>query len=110
MRVLLGSYYNVYTAALNTTAKTLTISNVIGFDLTDISLQSIYSSTATAYLPIANNIASVTVATVAGLPVWTYTFKAIPGGIGNSDTLVILLEIPDSQAVYSVQSYIASKA
>jgi hypothetical protein len=109
MIVVLGGKYNLYSAVLSTSAKTLTISNVIGFDLEPFSLVSVYSTTHTAYLNLGANLLSCERTLVAGLPVFTYTFTAINDSIANGDTFVILLKIPDTLADYSVLCYSASK-
>lgn len=108
MRVQLGAPYNTYTAVLNIAAKTLTINNIIQFDLEPPSIDRVYSVTASSYLPVGFNIASVSFSYIDGVPVWVYTFKSIPIGIANSDTFVILLNIPDNNGLYSIESYIAS--
>lgn len=109
MRVILGGKSNLYAAALNVTAKTLTISNDIGFDIEAVTLQSMYDSTTSSYFTLGKNILTFTEAMVAGLPVWTITFSAVPAGAANTDTLIILLNVPDTQALYSLLSYSASK-
>lgn len=109
MQVILGGKYNLYSAALDTSAKTLTISNVIGFDLTLQSLASVYSTTHTANIATGGNIVSCVRTVVSGLPVFTYTFTDIDEDIENGDTLVILLNIPDTMANYSILSYIANE-
>lgn len=108
MVTILGGKYNLYSAVLSTSAKTLTISNIIGFDLEPTSLQSVYSTTATKYLTLGQNVASCVYTLVAGLPVWTYTFTEIDSGIANGDTFVIRLQIPDTMGLYSLLSYSAS--
>ncbi len=110
--VTAAGYYNLFTWAFDTTAKTLTFSNVIGFDPQPSSLISIWNSTHSAFMPqIAANVTSpVTIVYVAGLPTYVFTFTAIPAGWSNGDTLVIRLEIPDSVANYTVLAYIASKS
>lgn len=109
MVVQLGGKFNLYNAVLSTSAKTLTISNIQGFDLEVTSLQSVYSTTATKYLTLRQNVLSCVYSLVAGLPVWTYTFAAIDAGITNADVFVIQLQIPDAMGIYSILSYQASK-
>lgn len=109
MRVVLGGKFNLYSAVLSTSAKTLTISGVTSFDIEPATLQSVYSTTATTFLTLGKNILSCTSSLVAGLPVWVVTFNTIDEGIANGDTFVILLNIPDTIAVYSILAYSASK-
>ncbi len=107
MQVLVGGTSNLYSTALDTTAKTLTISNVTGFDLTDSSLSSIYDVTATVDIPCSRVTCALT--RVAGKPVWTFTFLSLPAGVANGDTLSIYLNIPQPYAQYSLQQYANSK-
>lgn len=109
MRVVLGGKYNLFSAVLDVTAKTLTISNVIGFDLSPTSLSSVYSTTQSKPFLLGRNVVSCTSSLVAGLPVWVYTFSAIPSGVINTDTLVILLDLPLDYLNYSIAAYQASK-
>lgn len=110
MQVPVGGAYNLYSTVLDTTAKTLTFSNLVGFDLEVAMIKSIYSSTHTVNFQLGYNIVSCVLTYVAGLQVWTVTFTTIPAGVANGDTLVILLDIPDVLMDYSVLTYIASKS
>jgi len=105
--VLAGNKNNIYTWALSTSAKTLTFSNITGFDLEMSSLQSVWSVTANKYLTLGVNVVSCAIVYAAGLPTYVYTFTAIDSGIANSDTLIIRLQIPDAYLDYSVLLYIA---
>lgn len=107
MKTLVGSSNNIYSAALNTTAKTLTFSNVTSFDMFKATLISVYDSTVALNFVLGYNIVSVTYSYVAGLPQWVYLFTTLPAGAANGDTLVIFINVPDSQAVYSVNLKIA---
>lgn len=107
-QVLLGGAHNLYTAVFSVSAKTLTISNVTGFDLTDSSLSYVYSVTASKQIP--SERVTCALSRVAGKPVWTFTFFDLPTGLADGDTLVIYLNVPDNAAIYSVEDYIASKA
>lgn len=108
MQILLGGTHNVYTTVLSVSAKTLTISGVTGFDLTDSSLSSVYSTTASLDIPCSR--VTCALSQVAGKPVWTFTFFSLPATVADGDTLVIYLNVPDAGALYSVEEYIASKA
>lgn len=105
MRVILGSPSNVYTAVFNSTAKTLAVSGVTGFDMTDTTLQTIWDVTASKFIPCNRTTVALTYS--AGLPVWTYTFFDLPSGVDSSDTLVIQIEIPDTCAIYSILQTLA---
>jgi len=105
--VLAGNKNNIYTWALSTSAKTLTFSNITGFDLEVSSLQSVWSTNAGKFLTLGVNVVSCTLSYVAGLPVYTYLFGSIDSGIANGDTLIIRLQIPDAYLDYSALLYIA---
>lgn len=109
MKILAGNKYNLLTWALSTTAKTLTVSNAIGFDFEVTSLDSIYDTTTSSYIPVGKNVLSCAFSYVSGLPTWVFTFATIPAGVANADILVILLEIPQPMAVYTLNAYQASK-
>lgn len=106
-QVLLGGKHNIYTAVFSVSAKTLTISGVTGFDLTDSSLSYIYDVTASKQIPSQRVTCALT--RVAGNPVWVFTFFSLPSGVADSDTLTIYINVPDNAAIYSVEDYIASK-
>lgn len=108
MRTVLGGKYNLYSAALDTTAKTLTFSNIIGFDL-ETSMLTVWNTTRSASLPFGVYASPTVLTYVAGLPVWTITFTQLPAGWANGDTLVILIDIPDALMGFSVACYQASK-
>jgi len=109
MIVPVGGKYNLYSTALDTVAKTLTFSNIIGFDLQTPMIKSIWSTTHSVAFTLGINVSQSVLTYVAGLPVWTITFTTIPAGVANGDTLVILLDIPDALMNYSVLCYSASK-
>lgn len=108
MKVPIGGHYNLYSAALDTTAKTLTFSNIIGFDL-ETPMVTVWNTTRSAYLPFGVYASPTVLTYVVGLPVWTITFSQLPAGWANGDTLVILIDIPDVLMNYSVLCYSASK-
>lgn len=104
----LGAPNNVYTAVFNAGALTLTISGVLGFDLTTNMLNSVWDATVSQFFNCKR--VTCTYAYVVGVPVWTYTFFSLPVGVGSGDTLVITLDIPDQLVDYVVDQYIASLA
>ena len=109
MIVPLGGKYNLYSAALDTVAGTLTFSNIIGFDLETPMIKSIWSTTHSIGFQLGYNASQSVLTYVAGLPVWVITFTTIPAGVANGDALVILIDIPDALMNYSVLCYSASK-
>lgn len=108
MRIVAGGKFNLLSWVLDTTAKTLVISNAVGFDIEAASIQSIWSTTASVAQPVGKNVVSNVLTYVAGLPVWTLTFTTMGAGIANGDTLIILLDVPDNEALYSILAYQAS--
>jgi hypothetical protein len=107
MKVIVGGYNNVFTAVFDESEKTLAISGVSGFDLTEDSLDNIWDTTASKEIPCKRVTMALTF--VAGLPVYTYTFFSLPSGLADSDTLVITLNIPDAYATVPCLLYTASK-
>lgn len=107
--VIVGGKYNLYAATLSTSAKTLTFTNVIGFDLEPASIQEVWDTTQSVNFTLGLNIISCALTYVTGLPVWIYLFTSLPAGVANGDTLVIRLQIPDTYLLYSIASYQASK-
>lgn len=97
--------YNQWTYALDTVAKTLTIVVDVDFDIYPAGISSIYDITASKYIPVNG---SVTHSSATGSPVWTLTFVTLPTGIVNSDTLVILLAVPDFVGTYSIEQYLSA--
>lgn len=108
MRAVLGAPFNLYTAVFDSTEKTLTISGVQGFDLTDSMLDSIYDSTITTFFDTKR--VTLTWSYVSGRPVYVYTFFSIPETAASGDTLVITLDIPDVYANTAILQYQASLA
>jgi len=107
MKVILGSY-NLYTKTVDATAKTLVIGGVTGFDLTENSLDAIWDTTTSAFIP-CKGVVTLVMTYVLGLPVYTYTFSSLPAGTAASDTFVITLDIPEYQANYAISQFLASK-
>lgn len=108
-QVPVGGKYNVYTATLDVTAKTLVFANVIAWSMENATIKSIWSVTATKAIPLGINLTSCTLSYSAGLPIYTYLFVAMPAGVANGDTLNILIDVPDVLMDYSVLCYSASK-
>jgi len=105
MNILVGQKNNIYVAAFTASTKTLTISNVINFSLNKENLVSVYDLTTSAAFNFETTTFSY--AYVQGLPVYSWVFDQIPAGAANSDTLNIIISIPDIYANYSVLQYIA---
>lgn len=106
MHVLAGNKNNIFTWAFSASGKTLIISNCINFDLSVASLYSIYNSTRS--LPfIINSQTTCTKGTSGGLTTWTFTFSSVPAASADADVLIIVLDIPQSQAEYSLLLYMA---
>lgn len=103
-----GNSNNIYTYAFNAAAGTITISSVTAYPLDKASLQSVYDVTVGADIPLGPSL-SFSWSRVQDNPVyvWTLGLPQIPGGAANSDNLKIILQIPTSQADYSVLQKIA---
>lgn len=101
MRIVIGTGNDI-TVAFTASAKTLAFSGAYMIDIQPANLQ-IYNSTRSAFMwgggSAATMSGGVTTYT-AGLPVQTFTLSAIPASAANGDTLVILLEVPDSIATF----------
>lgn len=108
MKILIGTGNSV-TTAFNTTAKTLVFTGAYNFDIVPDGNFSVYSTTASKWIfgggpaeTVPGITASAEVQTyVAGLPVQTMTFSALPAGVANGDTLIIFCDAPDSVALYN---------
>lgn len=107
MHVILGGKYNLYSAVFSASAKTLVISNCVNFDLTAASMVSVYNTTHAGFF--GQNALTCVKSVVAGLPVFTFQFQTVPSSSADIDTLVIILDIPENQSVYSILAYSASK-
>lgn len=108
MQVLLGTPNNIYTSVFSVSAKTLTISGVTGFDLTDSSLSYIYDVTASKQIP--SQRVTCTLTRVAGKPVWVFLFESLPSGVADGDTLTIYLNVPDAYYLLPQLQYSGSVA
>lgn len=106
MNVLVGNSNNIYTSSFVASTKTLSISNVNNFPLDITSLVSVYDTTVNLPFNMLQNI-TFSYAYVNGNPVYSWVFPTIPVGAANADTLLVIIAIPVSQAVYSVDLKIA---
>lgn len=104
-----GNNNNIFIYAFNAAAGTITISSVTAFPLDKASLQSVYDVTVGADIPLGP-VLSFSWSRVQDNPVyvWTFGLPQIPSGASNGDTLKIILQIPTSQADYSVLQKISS--
>ncbi len=106
-RILQGNKNNIYTAALNVAAKTITFGSINEYDLSVQSIAKVYDVTAGVIIPSVIGMTCVNVV-VAGLPTWVITYPTLPGGLSNGDTLIILLNIPGYIYWYSALQQWAS--
>ncbi len=106
MQILIGNSNNIFTYAFDTTAKTVKISNVNNFPLDLGSLVSIYNNTRSLAFDMLQHI-EFSWEYVSGFPVYTWEFERLPAASANGDTLYIIIDIPVSQADYSVSLEIA---
>lgn len=91
-RILVGGT-NKLSTTLDTTAKTLKIAGCTAFDLTQSDLEYVWDSTTSSAFSM-NNVVSCVRTWVAGAPIFTYTFSALPAGVANGDTLLVYIQIP----------------
>lgn len=94
--IVVGSK-NILTSTFDTTAKTLKILGCTAFDLTAADLVYVWDTTTSSAIQstTVQNVVSCTRSWVAGAPVFTYLFSALPAGVANGDTLLIYLQIPE---------------
>lgn len=107
MKTLLGNKNNLYAVAFNASAKTLTFTNVIGWDMSSVSIVSIWDTTVSLPFVLGKNIVSVTYSYVVGLPVWVFTLGVVPAGSANGDALVTILNVPEVNAMYDLTLVVA---
>jgi len=105
-QILVGNSNNILTSTLDTTAKTLKINNCTAFDLTQSDLQSVWDTTTSSAFSMTE-VLSCVLTTVAGLPVFTYTFRTLPAGVANGDTLLVYLQVPQVMMDFLVLQKIA---
>jgi len=109
MRVLLGKS-NLATTSLDVVAKTLTISGLSGYDFDITGLATVYDTTTSTAATIQNNIVNVTNGIgVNGTQTTIFTFRSLPSGWANTDTLSVEIAVPIAYASYLLQQYQASK-
>jgi hypothetical protein len=107
MEILLNSANDIYTVTLDVTGKTLTISGCNNFPLDVSSLKEIYNTTHAGNigLPAANQFAWFR---SNGLPIFVWGLSSFPAGSDNGDTLNVMLDIPRTQSILSLQQKQAS--
>lgn len=104
--VKVGTNNNIYTAAFNAAAKTLTLSKIINFDMQIDNLISVYDVTVS--LPFVFTGMTFSKVMVGAYPTYVWTFLSVPAGSANTDTLDIMIQIPDNYLNYSVLQSIAT--
>lgn len=107
MEILLNSSNDIYGVTLDVTGKTLTISGVNNFPLDVSSLKEIYDVTHAGYIGLPNNNEFAWFR-ANGLPIFVFGVNNLPSGAAGSDTLNVLLEIPQNQSQLSLQQKQAS--
>jgi hypothetical protein len=94
MRLVLGSQNNG-SAAMNVASKTVTLSNLPGFDIDIQGINSIYNVTRSAFLYPSPNQMIVSTASVitesTGAETNVFTFNAMPAGWSNGDTIIVVI-------------------
>lgn len=107
--IIQAGYGNQIVCTFVAGSKTLAIAGLYNTDFDLSSIKSIYNTTRSAYMYGGGSTASATFATVytTGVPVSTITLSAVPASSADGDTLIVLLNVPDSVALYQSMSFLA---
>ncbi len=98
--LLVGQKNNIFTSTFVASTKTLSISNVNNFPLDVASLASVWDATVSLPFDMLQNI-DFSYTYTNGLPVYHWIFPRIPTAAGDSDTLDIVLNVPQNQMDYA---------
>lgn len=101
MEILLNSSNDIYTVGFNAASKTITLSGCNNFPLDATSIHEVFDVTANGYFDLTQN--QFAWFRSNGLPVFVWGFAALPSSAASSDTLNILLDIPQNQSQLSLQ-------
>ncbi len=108
MEILLNSTSNdIYTTTFNAASKTLTIAGVNNFPLDYSSIKEIYDVTHPGNITTSSPLQFAWFRS-QDLPIFVYGFSRLPASAADSDTLNILLDIPQNQSILSLQQKQAS--
>lgn len=101
MRIKIGTGNDI-TVTFAAAAKTLAFAGAYNFDIEPENLI-VWNTTRSAFMIGNTSTVTGTVATTwsGGLPIQTVTLSAVPASSADGDTLVILVECPDSVALYN---------
>lgn|GEM_PF-4340869 len=109
MEILLNSTSNdIYSVSFNTTSKTITIAGINNFPIDFSSIRKCYDITANGYITPLSSQNQFAWFRSNGLPIFIYLFTRLPAGAAGSDTLNLLLDIPQNQSILSLQQKQAS--
>jgi len=103
--VLVSGKNTIYTVAFNASAKTLTFSNILEWDLGMYQLVSVWDDTVSLYFNLQG--ATFTNTPAHGVPVWVVQLLYVPAGSANTDSLIVILNPPAFAANYAQQQVIA---
>jgi hypothetical protein len=103
MEILLNTSNDIYTVSLNSTSKTITITGVNSFPIDFSSIRECYDVTAHGYITPLSSRNQFAWFRSNGLPIFVYLFTRLPVGAAGSDTLNLLLDIPQNQSILSLQ-------
>lgn len=108
MEVLLNTANDIYTISFNTTSKTITIAGINNFPIDFSSIRECYDVTAHGYITPLSSRNQFAWFRSNGLPIFVYLFTRLPAGAAGSDTLNLLLDIPQNKSILSLQQKQAS--
>lgn len=104
---IIAGLYNNYTYAIDTTAKTVTVSGIVGYDLGLYSTPRIYNSTLGVFFYVGATTTFAKVLNTADSYDFIWTFTSLPIGMANGDTLLIYLDVSTQFAVLSLTNFLA---
>lgn len=102
MEALITSNNDIYSVTFQVASKTITISGVNNFPLDYSSIKEIYNVTHPGNITPSSPLQFAWFRS-NGLPIFVYGFTSLPASAASSDTLNILLDIPQNQSILSLQ-------
>ncbi len=108
MEVLINSSNSIYSTTFNTTSKCIIFSGINNFPIDFSSIRECYDVTAHGYITPLSSQNQFAWFRSNGLPIFVYQFTRLPAGAAGSDTLNLLLDIPQNQSILSLQQKQAS--
>lgn len=103
MEILLSTSNDIYTTSFNSTSKVIVIAGVNNFPIDFSSIREAYDVTVAGYITPLSSQNQFAWFRSNGLPIFVYTFTRLPTSAAGSDTLNLLLDIPQNQSILSLQ-------